>query len=224
MRRLDKFSMGLVALTFGFAILLLAQQAMADVLLDFNMDAVHPASASISFAGGTNPLVGVNISVDNVVGLGTPVNDGVVLAITGGDLDFTTGNLVSTEAEEWFFGSGGTITLAGNIGNGVVNLISGTFTSAQVEAVGSTFKVTIASFTDVKDPGLIKYFGLDSSIPSWNGNLNLSFFASGLPPNAFTSSRLGSGDITNQPVPEPASLLLLGSGLLGVYGFLRRRK
>src|SRR4051794_2429755 len=119
-------------------------QARAGSILDFNLDAVHPAGASISYAGGANPLVGSNLSVDSVVGLGTPLNDLSMLSLTGGRLDFQTGNLTGSDAGHWFFGPGGsiTITTTAPIVPGASNtLLSGTFTSAEVTVSSGDFKV-----------------------------------------------------------------------------------
>ena len=212
-------------MVFGFAIMLFAQPATAGSYLDFNMDGIHPDTANISFAGGASPLVGIDISVDSVAGIDTPANAGSYLIITGGILDFTTGNLISSTNNVWVFGGGGSITLSGNIGNGVVDLMSGQFSSATVEARGDTFRVTIASFTDSKNDALVRYFGFSPLlIDSWYGNMNLSFNTTAMPPSGFESSNVGSGDIMNNPIPEPGTLLLLGGGLLAVCAFVRRRK
>lgn len=214
--------------------------AQAAPQLDFNMNATHPAGASISYAGGTTPLVGVNIGVDEVVGLSTPLNNNVTLDLSGplvpgepldlnGDavLSFTTGNLTAVVGSTYFFGGGGSISIVGDVSAiGIpagTTLLTGTFTSAQVVAAGGTFKVTIATFLDVKDERLAAYYGL-AGAPGWLGQMNLSFNAAGTPPNGFQSSSVLSGDVINTPLPEPTSLALLGMGVMGMMGYAARRR
>src|SRR5687768_12737617 len=112
--------------------LMLETAAQAEPILDFNMDAAHPATAQISYDGLGGPLIGVFISVDSVLGLNTPANDGLLIPITDGTLTFATGNLISTDADEWRFGPGGIITVSGDIGFGPSVLLTGTFTSGLV--------------------------------------------------------------------------------------------
>src|SRR5262249_14176980 len=82
--------------------------------IDFNV--IATTTGSISYAGGANPLKGSNISVDNVVGLNTPMNNNVLRNCISCTLTFMTGNLSgSTPLTNWEFASGGTITLTGGI-------------------------------------------------------------------------------------------------------------
>jgi hypothetical protein len=76
---------------------------------------------------------------------------------------------------------------------------------------------------DIKNPLLTELFGLGSG-GNYAFGLNYSFKASNAPPNKFKSTVAGSGDFTNTVIPEPASILLLGSSLLGLAAVLARRR
>src|SRR4030042_2773744 len=82
------------------SLFLFVAPVQAAAILDFNMDAAHPAGASISYAGGATPLLGVNISVDSVLGINTPLNNLVAVPFVG-ILNFTTGNYVGGGATQW---------------------------------------------------------------------------------------------------------------------------
>lgn len=201
-----------------------------------DMGIVTPTAGTISYAGGSAPLVGSGISVDNVVGLDTPSNDGVLRNIIGGVLNFTSGAFASSTPISWDFGSGGSITVNGGVdlnNNGSLDagdipagtlLLSGSFTSVDVLSVGSIFKVDLSAFTDVKDDALTAFYGTPDSV--YDGALNLQFTTSAASPGAFTSGVVLSGDITNTiSVPEPGSAaMLLAPVAAGVISFKRRRK
>ena len=202
--------------------------------LDFNIAA--PTSGTVSFAGGTSALVGTDIQVDTVVGLGTVANDGVTLNCIGCVLNFTTGDYSGASGNQWLFGGGGTITINGSLdtnNDGVVdianvNLLSGTFNQASNVSYDLgvlIFNIAAGTFADNKDPGLLAYYGLPNG--DYMGGMNISFAtAAGVTQNvgdAFTSTQVLSGDILNTPVPLPAAFWMLGGGLLALTGFYRRR-
>lgn len=247
LRQMQKITRAL-AVAAGL-VLVMTPVAHADQVLDFGM--IAPTSGTIKYATVGGTLTGTGIQVDNVTGLGTPLNPlPQPRTCFNCVLSFSTGNIVSESSNEWVFSGGGSITITGQVdldgdnpggsltGDGdadtddgaPITLLTGHFVGAvTVLEVNGTMKIFGAGFTDTKNASLLALYGLPQGIP-YNGAINLSFLAPGTPHNGsttdtFTSTSLASGDVLNSPTPEPASLLLLGSGLIG-FGYLavRRRR
>ena len=200
--------------------------AQAAPILDFGI--IAPTSGTISYAGGTSPLVGSEISVDNVVGLGTPLNAGIAQACADCFLNFTTGNFISSDPTTLTFGAGGSISLTGAIPSLSIDpgttLLNGFFSTNPIVMSLGEFKLAGGGFADTKNQTLTNFFGLPNG--SFTGGLHVSFQAPGIPPSEFDSTVVLSGGVANSPVPgtpEPGTLLLIGSGLVGIGVGARRR-
>lgn len=229
--------MTLIGSVMVLVVMLGAGRASADTI-DFVI--APPTPGSISFAGGTAPLIGSNIEVDSLVGLDTPANASVPIDCIGCILSFETGGLtgfsssLSSGVDQWTFGSGGEISIFGALdldGDGNVDLdsrtlLSGTFGLAEVIKVSDgvlRFTVAVGSFSDTKDSDVLAFFGLPNA--EFLGGMNISFDlqASAFGGDPFASSQVLSGNIANTLVPLPGTLPLLG-GALGLFAMLKRRR
>jgi hypothetical protein len=186
-------------------VLLLALLALA-----LPMMAWGSSSIDISNAGGTitGTSAGLSLTGSVLFKVGSAVGSNL------GSVSFTTGAVVSGDLQmgTTVFAPGGTFTITGNGTNGVPNgvIFSGTFSSATWTLItladGTHNYQLTGAIVDSKG-----HVGATTQITVSTGK---DFFGG--------SVSLSSGD-TTLSVPEPGTLGLLGTGLLGIAGVMRRK-
>jgi len=133
-----------------------------------------------------------------------------------------------------FFGPGGSVGVSQDILDissvcGTLGCFSGTFITGDLSSVSPTTLVLQDSFINgTFDPNLLAALGLPTTPTSYSGGLTANLIVtSGNCATATAESPCSgtwtSADLSLQPVPEPGTLTLLGTGLLTVAGFLRRK-
>lgn len=204
-------------------LLLIAPITASATTIDFGF-----FGGAVSYAGGNTPLV-IQNSVPLIF---STIPFSGFYGITSGDLDLSTGNWLSGT---YNFSPGGSFTLTGavpSLGVPQGTLIAGDFSSIGVVAPSNTSGLWsfVASINaNTIDPVLASLYGFpppgSGNVGTGLTNVNLSlYFVPGTAagPGIGFTGYASSGDLTVSPVPEPGSLLFLGSGLL-IMGFWVRK-
>jgi hypothetical protein len=183
---------------------------LAVLALALPMAAFADSSIDITNRGGTltGNASGLSLTGSTLISYGSAVGSNL------GSLTFSTGALTSGDLQTGAtFATGGSFVITGNGTNGVPNgvVFSGTFsgpvTWTMTPLANGTHNYTLSG-------GLVSSTGQVGATVQLTVNTGKGFFNG--------SVGLSSGD-TNLSVPEPGTLSLFGTGLIGLAGAIRRK-
>jgi PEP-CTERM motif len=196
-------------------VLLTGGRALASLIsIDFGTGDAGTGGTVTSLGGGNYSGSGIPLNVLNVAG--APSGNGSY------DLQgsFNCGSCVGGTAAVLAFNTlTSTITITGSIvGIPSLNttLLTGSFTSFTFGSTGGLFSFS-GTGPDSKNADLLAFLGLPGNLP-----FNFLGFTIGGNWNGTTGNPASTDVLNTANVPEPGSLLLLGSGLIGL-AFAGRR-
>jgi hypothetical protein len=222
---------------------------MAFAVLALRASADSEIGTRIDFSGGQGGSVNFTMGLGNSLSvMGAPLAtieqlpSNEFFGIVGGALNFTTGpcesgcTLFNKGSSTLFFDDGGTFSITGEIPslgiNSIVTLVQGNFNSFLNEKQETNLSMN----TNTGHGGINGHLMVTSIDPALVHALNLLggqgkgfltemfFNLSFNNNNSSWNGSVNSTDLIITPMPEPSSFLLLGSGLLGAAGFLRRKR
>lgn len=180
------------------------------------------ASSQVDFTNSGGTLAGIDgglsLSGSTLIAVNGLYGGGLVTGSNLGSLSFSTGALASGSLQMGgTFAAGGSFIITGNGSNGIPNgaIFTGTFSApvtwTLVTLPNGTHNYTLVGVVSGSFPSGFQTNGVTVQLTI---NTGKGFFNG--------STQISSGD-TNIVVPEPGTLSLLGTGLIGLGGVIRRK-
>ncbi len=179
-----------IVLTVLVIVFLAPLYTFADGTLDFLIPVLN--SGTLSYGGGSDPLVGQNIQISSVVGYGGTQNNLDLVGITNGQLSFTSGNSTGV----WTWGSGGSlaVTVTGTVGTFTGTLLQGTFGDVYLQSEGLLqFELTLGDFSGTMSSALSNFYGFSST--SIDGSLGMLTYITASPGQSFENAPVLGGAV-----------------------------